>query len=380
MSGTRVFLFAGGGTGGHIYPALAIAEELKARAGDSVRIIVLCSDRAIDAQILRQEKTNYRAIPARPLSARPKALIKFAVSWGAAIRAARQAIAQAQRLGDGTPRVELVAMGGFVAAPCAQAAQVSGVPVTMINMDAVPGKANRWIARRAQRVITSAAVVGRAAERASGWTLVPPIVRAAARPPGDAATCRTQLGLDPATRTLLVTGASQGARSINRLLVRLIADQRKAFDGWQVVHQSGAGDDEATKAAYDAAGIRAVVKPFFDPMGVCWGAADLAISRAGAGSVAEAWASHTPTVFLPYPYHRDQHQRFNAMPLEQAGGAITCTDHIDEVINQTRERGPGRSLLELMADAPRRDAMRRALQKLGPADGAAKIAAILLTP
>lgn len=376
MSGVRTFLFAGGGTGGHIFPALAIAEQLRALQ-PGARTIVLCSDRPIDTQILRREKANHRIIPAKPFGVKPKALLRFAASWGAAIRAARQAIHQFQQ--DGSP-VEMVAMGGFVSPPCAQAAVVSGVPLSMVNLDAVPGKANRWVARRAARVFTTTPVIGRAAERAKSWTLVPPVVRSAALPPGDAAHCRSLLGLAPERPTLLVTGASQGARSINRMLAHLVRTQPAAFTarGWQVIHQCGTGEEESLAAAYSGAGIPAVVKPFIDAMGPAWGAADLAVSRAGAGSVAEAWAAHVPAIFMPYPYHRDQHQRFNAEPLARSGGAVIATDYIDEGINATAADGAGRALLAMLADPSQIDTRRRAMQQLGPADGAARIASALL--
>ncbi len=373
-SPTRTFLFAGGGTGGHIYPALAIAEEIRAR-DNTFRTIVLCSERPLDTQILRAEEAIYRVIPAKPPSVRPKALLGFATSWGASIRAARSAISQCRSGGN---ECEMIAMGGFVAAPCAQAAHVSDVPLTLVNMDAVPGKANRWIARRADRVLTTVPVVGKYEEKArERWTLTGPIVRAKARPPGDAAHCRTLLGLDPQRPTLLVTGASQGARSINRLAVRL-AQGLAELKSWQIIHQTGQGDDEAIRAAYEQAGVKALVRPYFDAMGQCWGAADLALARAGAGSVAEAQASRTPTIFMPYPYHRDQHQRFNARPLEVAGGAIITTDHIDESLNTSADGSAGDHVLKLVRDPARLAAMRHALEKLGPSDGAAQIADILL--
>jgi UDP-N-acetylglucosamine:LPS N-acetylglucosamine transferase len=112
-------------------------------------------------------------------------------------------------------------------------------------------------------------------------------------------------------------------------------------------------------------------------MGQAWGAADLAVSRAGAGSVAEAWANRVPTLFLPYPYHKDQHQRFNAAPLVDAGGAVLADDLIDPARNVA---GAGKTLLELMASPDRRSSLRAALTRLGPADGADRIAAALCEP
>ena len=99
------------------------------------------------------------------------------------------------------------------------------------------------------------------------------------------------------------------------------------------------------------------------------------VSRAGAGSVAEAWANHIPTLFLPYPFHKDQHQKHNAAPLVEAGGALLAEDLIDETRNA---EGAGKLITDLLADYARRAAMQSALRRLGPADGAARIAALLL--
>src|SRR5690606_17160522 len=116
----------------------------------------------------------------------------------------------------GPGRIVAVAMGGFVAAPCAQAARVEKVELALVNLDAVPGKANRWIARRADRVLTAADV------GPPEWARIGAIVRRQALAPGSPAACRAALGLDPDRPVLLVTGASQGARSLNELMVELV--------------------------------------------------------------------------------------------------------------------------------------------------------------
>jgi UDP-N-acetylglucosamine--N-acetylmuramyl-(pentapeptide) pyrophosphoryl-undecaprenol N-acetylglucosamine transferase len=154
-------------------------------------------------------------------------------------------------------------------------------------------------------------------------------VREAARPKGDAHACRTQVGLDPDRRTVLVTGASQGAASINALMAHLLQVEPSLLEGWQVLHL--AGDDQHTdlQKAYDAAGIRAKVEAFRHAMGAAWGAADLCIARAGASTVAEADFAAVPTVYLPYPWHRDRHQWHNAQGAVRAGRACIVEDLID---------------------------------------------------
>lgn len=362
--GDGTIFFAGGGTGGHIFPAIAIAEQV-ARSHPGARCVFVCSERPLDAEILRAQTlggrpAEFHAIPAQPFGVRPRALLRFLRTWGASIRASRGLIRGAQG------PVAMVCLGGFVAAPAAQAARVERVPTLLVNLDAVPGLANRWIARFASRVVTSNPAPGRA------WKAVPPIVREAALGRESPAECRRSLGLDPALPVLLVTGASQGASSINGFMRAFVARSDRPLAGWQVIHQTGKTDTQECRAAYAAAGVPAVVQAFFDGMGACWGAAEAAVSRAGAGSVAEVWAARVPTLFLPYPYHRDQHQRFNAAPLERAGGALICSDQVDPARNLA-SLGP--VLAELLGSAQRREALRAGLASLGPADGAARCAA-----
>src|SRR5262245_27487710 len=147
VPGTTTILFAGSGTGGHLFPALAIAEQVIERA-PGTRTRFLCSDRPLDAEILKAERlrdsaVEFDVVPAKPFGSRPLTLAKFVWSWGGAVRAGREAIAAAKKDGP----VWVVAGGGFVAAPVVQAARAEKVPVLMLNLDAVPGRANRWIAR-----------------------------------------------------------------------------------------------------------------------------------------------------------------------------------------------------------------------------------------
>ncbi|MBX3380805.1 MAG: UDP-N-acetylglucosamine--N-acetylmuramyl-(pentapeptide) pyrophosphoryl-undecaprenol N-acetylglucosamine transferase [Phycisphaeraceae bacterium] len=365
-------IFAGGGTGGHLYPALAVAEQLAER-NDRVESVFLCSARPLDARILSEESVQFVPIPARPFSLRPLALASFVRTWPGVVRRCRRQLDQESRRG----RTIVVAMGGFVSAPVVAAAKKERIPVLLVNLDATPGLANKWVAQRCERVFTAAEVSG-----FPSWRRIRPIVRWAAIADGDRQFCRRELGLDPDLKTLLVTGASQGARTINRLMMALIEHRRSEFDGWQVIHQCGpvattndAWDEKAITGAYDKAGIRALVKPLFREMGRVWGAADLAIGRCGAGSVGEAWANRVPCLFLPYPYHKDQHQRLNALPLERVGGAIIAQDRIEVLANET---DAGVTLLSLMSDGARRDAMREKLRELGPADGAGALADAIL--
>ncbi|MEM9372595.1 MAG: UDP-N-acetylglucosamine--N-acetylmuramyl-(pentapeptide) pyrophosphoryl-undecaprenol N-acetylglucosamine transferase [Planctomycetota bacterium] len=368
-------IFAGGGTGGHIYPALAIAEQARQIEPD-VGVRILCSMRAIDAEVLASQGVAYTPIPASPPIARPAPALRFLGSWIPAVRAAKRAIRDHQRVGPAT----LVSMGGFVSAPAVAAARSMRVPVVLVNLDAVPGRANRLVARHAHRVFTACAIAGGLPE---GWTEVGPIVRAAftraGADPGrdEIAAARSAFGLDPGARTLLVTGGSQGASSINELLMELLARHSDAFAWWQVIHQVGRhGEPEAVSASYERIGVRAWVGRLIGQAPIDMAAAllasDLSIGRCGAGSVAEAWAARTPAVFLPYPYHADHHQRANARPLARAGSAIVLDDRIDPHANLAEH---GDVLAGLLRDAARLGAMQESAVRLPPVDGASRVAA-----
>lgn len=378
---THSFIFAGGGTGGHLYPGLAIGTELRALSdaqGSSARCVYVCSNRPLDSSILSAAGVEFIPSPANPLIMRPRGIVKFVWTWGRSIREAR-AVIRGERAAHSSTTV--VAMGGFVAAPVVQAARVERVPMLLVNLDAVPGKANRLIARRAMRKPLGLGAFSAArvdATYARNWITVPPIVRREVRQPRDRTECRNRLGLDPSRPVLMVTGGSQGARSVNEFVYRfaqLEAGQKSLRrGGWQVLHQTGKDAEPVVQAAYQAAGIDARVQAFSDTMGDWWGAADLAVARAGAGNVAEVWATGTPTVFLPYPFHKDDHQKHNARVLVESGGAIICTDRVAVDAN-LREHG---AILEgIISDAARREGMRRSLTALGPADGAERVARAL---
>jgi len=353
-------VFAGGGTGGHISPGIAIAEEVAALA-PRFRCVFACSTRAVDARMLTHVGADFVPISAEGFSLEPRRLLRCMRAYVAGRREARELLAARRaRL--------VVSLGGFVTAPVSAAARSLGVPLLLVNLDATPGKANRMVARRAARVLSACDTpsMPRFAERIVGMP-----IRSVARASLSPADSRRRFGLEPGLRTLLVTGASQGATSLNELVLHLVRESRPAFGGWQVLHLVGQADPSSIERAYRDAGVRAAVVPFVHEMGLAWGAADLALSRAGANSVAEAIVNDVPTVFAPYPYHRDLHQRHNAEPYARDGVAVLADDRIDPVRNMA---SLGAALLELMTVDARREAMRAALQAR-PREGAARAVA-----
>lgn len=361
----RTVVFAGGGTGGHLYPALAIAERLPREW----HRLFLCSSRAIDARILEAAGAEHTALPALPPGKHPRQALAFARTFVSSFRMTGEQLGVRAQHG----KVALVAMGGFVCPPAALAARKMRIPVTLVNLDAEPGKANRFVDRFAERVFTAAD----GPRVPKNWTRVGPILRASILTKSTRGQSRKALGLDPNLRMLFVSGGSQGAGTINDAMRVLVARHADLFHGWQIFHQAGPSksDEEAhilaLREAYAHAKIPAAVVPFCDTMGDAWNAADLALCRAGAGTVAEVLGTATPAVFMPYPYHHDDHQRKNAQHLADAGGARILTDHVDEAKNVIALREAFGSLLK---DATTRDAMRESLKRLAPDDGAATVA------
>lgn len=324
-------LLAGGGSGGHIFPALAIAEQIIERSdGKPPAFVFAISEKPLDAELLRDAtlaggSPRAEPIEARPFSLRPGGLLRFLASWRASVKHARSLIGDLKK-DHGS--VSVIATGGYVSAPVLRAARAERCKATLVSLDAVPGKAGRFAARWADRVFTAE---GAAPKK---WRRIRPVVRAAAIG-DDQVICREALGFDPAKPVLFVSGGSQGARSINRLILRILEDHPDWLTerGWSVAHQSGADDGKELFEAYKKAGVHAIIRPVFNEVGLCWGAAEIAIGRAGAGTVGEAWANTVPALFLPYPYHTDDHQKLNAKPLTEAGACTLLEDRIEPAKN-----------------------------------------------
>lgn len=358
-------ILAGGGSGGHISPGIAIAEGLHGVAPD-VKTVFLCSDRAIDATMLGATDEKYLALPAVPFALSPGKFMRFYKMFQMSRGIAREVIAR--------ENVRcVVALGGFVAGPVVAAAEDMKIPRVLINLDDPPGKANKWMAKRATKVFSAIDV-----RSAPGWKYerVGFPVRMRSIAPGDEPTCKAKLGLDLTKRVLLVTGASQGSQSLNQLMMAMIKANAEAFSGWEVVHLCGEGEiKQQLERAYSMAKVDALVVPFLHEMGLAWGAAELAVSRAGANSVAEVAMNAVPTVFLPYPYHKDRHQARNAEPLVNLGGAMLATDHIEPGQNMQHA---GAMILDLLGDETKRTAMRTAIAANRPAFASREIATMVL--
>jgi UDP-N-acetylglucosamine--N-acetylmuramyl-(pentapeptide) pyrophosphoryl-undecaprenol N-acetylglucosamine transferase len=366
--GQGTVLFAGGGTGGHIYPNVAIherlGEEAKARGDDAAPAArFLVSDRPGDSDTMRKLDLPFSTSGVKPLPPmrKPWRALGFYVAW-------RRAIADATALIVREDVRAVVATGGFVSGPALVAARRLGIARAMVNLDAVPGKANVHLRRECSTVFSAYATDMLPGAKVVGFPL-----RKVSIGVGDRASAKVRLDLDAERPVLFVTGATHGAESLIRAMMAIVAEPARAaaLRQWHVFHQCGGFDPAELQAAYDTAGVRAKVVAYCDRMGDAWLAADLAVSRAGAGSVAEAWANATPSIFSPNPYHADGHQRANARPLVTAGGARI----VDDLIVPAHNVAPlGDAIAELVGSDRERETMRERLVATRPPDGAREVA------
>jgi UDP-N-acetylglucosamine--N-acetylmuramyl-(pentapeptide) pyrophosphoryl-undecaprenol N-acetylglucosamine transferase len=299
-------LIAGGGTGGHIIPALAIADALKA-GPEAVEVLFLGTPRGLESRLVPQagyplELIEVGQLKNVSLATRLKTLTDLPRSLFRA-----QALLKSFR-----PQV-VIGVGGYASGPAMAAAILTGIPTLAFEPNAAPGLANRLVGQRvsaaavnfapAARFFRNAQVTG-IPVRAEFFSLTP---RPAGAPPH-----------------LLVFGGSQGARVLNETIPKLLTQLLDAVPGLTILHQAGARQDQPTHAAYQATGAdpgRWQVHAFLDDMPRRFEAASLVLARSGASTVAELSAAGKPAVLVPFPLAADDHQRKNAEVMVEGGAA-----------------------------------------------------------
>jgi UDP-N-acetylglucosamine--N-acetylmuramyl-(pentapeptide) pyrophosphoryl-undecaprenol N-acetylglucosamine transferase len=355
-AGPRI-LIAGGGTGGHIIPALAIADELKAQHG--AEILFVGTARGLESRLVPQ--AGYRLELMRvgqlnnvSLATRVRTLLDLPfglLRCVALLRRERPAV--------------VIGVGGYASGPIMGAAILLRIPTLAFEPNAVPGLANRLVGRRvkaaavnfppAARYFRNAQVTG-IPVRAEFFHLAP---RPADAPPH-----------------LLVFGGSQGARVLNTTVPQIAASLLNAVPGLTILHQAGARNAETTLAAWQASGAppdRWQVAAFLDDMPHRFEAADLVLSRSGASTVAELAAAGKPALLIPFPQAADDHQRHNAEVMVQAGAAQILLEAElppEKLLRSLTELLTQREKLRLMSDNARR---------LAHPDAAQRIAAMVMT-
>jgi len=298
----KVMIMAGG-TGGHVFPALAVAEELRAA---NVDVSWLGTRAGIEAELVPSNgiKLNYldiEGIRGRGLVALLKAPLLL---W----RSIRQSLSV---LGEYQPQVVL-GMGGFASGPGAVAARLKGIPIVIHEQNSVAGTTNRIVARIARRVMQGFP----GALKRGEWCGNPVRPTIANMPPPE-----ERFANRVGTTSLLILGGSRGALAINKIMPQALALIDPAIRP-QIIHQTGKLHCEQTRALYKAAGIEAEIVPFIEKMEEAYDWADFAVCRAGALTVAELTCTGLGSVLIPFPYAIDDHQTVNGKLLVEQGSAL----------------------------------------------------------
>jgi len=285
-------VIAGGGTGGHFFPGLAVAQEA-VRQGASA--IFVGSNTGIEARVAPQR--GFRFVPLDIHGVR-------GVGWRGALRFAAQlpvALLAAWRV-LGEHRADIVlGLGGYGSVPVVVAAWLRRVPAVLMEQNVHPGLANRILSRLARRVCTTFAESAEFFPAGKAIRTGNPVRRleSSTRP-------------DPSRFSLLVFGGSQGARSVNRVVTEAVGQLQPRLPELSIVHQTGEADRLSVDEQYRARGIDARVSAFIEDMAAAYGSADLVVCRAGATTLAELAMVGKPAILIPYPYAADDHQRHNA--------------------------------------------------------------------
>jgi UDP-N-acetylglucosamine--N-acetylmuramyl-(pentapeptide) pyrophosphoryl-undecaprenol N-acetylglucosamine transferase len=361
MADSVTIILAGGGTGGHLYPGIAVAESLQAML-PSARPVFLCTAREIDRVIL--EPSGFEFIPQPIVPPRLVDVLKFFLTY-------RETRALVDRvLAERKPAV-VVGLGGYAAGVAVKFAARKRIPTVILNPDVIPGKANQYLMRYSKVICcqfeqskANIPAEHRGKIRITGCPIRKDILRFPPR-----AEAAKRLEIDPGKPTLVITGASQGAVTVNEAMLALVGTLNLTH--WQILHLAGREHGEKVRRGYREKNIPARVIDFTPDMADVWAVAALAVSRSGASSCAELTVCGIPSVLMPYPFHKDLHQRANAKVLADAGAAILMDDERDARKN-AEKLWP---ILEpLLADGQKRKQMSEAAKSLARPDAADAVA------
>ncbi len=318
MTQPRTFILTGGGTGGHLYPGVAVALELQRREADA-RLLFVGSERTLEQTILSRHQFERRGLSVEPPRELTRHPWRFVTRNWSAWRAARQLIH--------TERPSaVIGLGGYASAPLVWEASCAGCPVALLEQNVIPGRATRWLSRLASVVCTSFNETAQQLPRGvtvelTGNPVRREIIEAM---PSISETLATAAH---APRELLILGGSQGADSLNEAVVAALQLIGDACAGWRIVHQTGPRQVDAMRAAHAALSTNFLVEAFFDDMPARYRAASLVVSRAGATTLAELACAGLPAILLPYRHAIDNHQRANAL-VHSADGAASLVEHL----------------------------------------------------
>ncbi len=356
MPESRTYIFAGGGTGGHLFPGVAVAQELRDR-DPSARLLFIGSDKELEQSIFSRLQLEHRSLPVESLGSLKRHPIRFVTRNWRSWQMARQWIRELQ------PAV-VVGLGGYASAPIVWAASRVSIPVVLLEQNVIPGRTTRLLSGASKLVCTSFAEATRHLPHGT-------LIEVTGNPVRQEIARLHQARPVRNGNELLILGGSQGADRLNDAVLGAVSQLRSKLADWHIVHQSGMRQAESLRDAYRGLNLNATVEPFFDDMTERYQSASLVISRAGATTLAELVCCGLPMILVPYPQAADDHQRANAMTLRDHNAAVIVehkpspADTANDLSNQ---------LAALIASPDLRRQLSDAAYQLAKPDAAAVVA------
>jgi UDP-N-acetylglucosamine--N-acetylmuramyl-(pentapeptide) pyrophosphoryl-undecaprenol N-acetylglucosamine transferase len=352
-----------GGTGGHLFPGVAVAETLRRRGH---RVMLLVSEKKIDAVAVAGREQDFRietlpsiGLPSPLLSPR---LITFGTGLFASVRRCRALFRDFQ------PQAVL-GMGGFTSTPPILAARMLGRETFVHESNAIPGKANKLNARFANVVLLGFAECAQYLSSATSTVVTGTPIREELRGAVDRAAALASFGFELSSEnsTVLVMGGSQGARGVNQAVTRALPAWKASGRPLQFIHQTGPDDVDMVRDAYARKDLRAFVCAFHPAMQNAYAVSDIAIARAGAATVTELSHFGVPSILVPFPFAAEDHQTLNAQIFVRANAALMVKESgIDADLPDL--------VLELLKNREKRLALGANARQLAPSDPAALVA------
>ena len=356
-------VIACGGTGGHLFPGLAVAEVLQARGHQSLLFI---SRKEIDAQAVRDYAGQFR-FEKLPSVGLPRVFSPAMLGFA---RGFTQSLTRCRRFYREFKPPAVLGMGAFPSTAPLLSGRLSGVPTFVHESNAVPRKANRVNARLSRVVLLGFEECAKQLAPGTHCEVTGTPIRSALRERLVPAEARSIFRLNdaPDKKTVLVMGGSQGAHGINQAMTRASVHWR---DSLQLIHFTGTDDEQEVRAAYERQGVNAYVAAFHHRMQEAYSAADFVIARSGAASLSELAYFGLPSLLIPYPFAAEDHQTLNAQIFTRAGAAVSLKE------TDTMKNSLAETVLEITKNPSKLSAMSAAAQRLAPPDAAALLVDII---
>ena len=304
-------VFAGGGTGGHLMAGLSIAQEISSRLPDT-RIIFFGTNKKSESGYIGKSGYEFKQIMACKLTS----FIRLPLFLFASLIGIIHSLINLVRI---KPDI-IIGLGGYGSVLPVVAAYITGIPIVLIEQNVIPGRANLIMARGADAVLCHWESSKKRFKKGNASVTGVPIRNGIIENETEAD--ENPFGLDFQKKTLLIMGGSQGAQTINKIMLQSIPGLQALVPDLQIIHLTGKHGYQEARETYNGMGISSFVSEFYNDIGAAYRLSDLVISRSGANTIAEITAVGIPAILIPYPHATDNHQYWNAYELSSAGGAL----------------------------------------------------------